>query len=258
MNVLVFDVETVPDTATGSALYGLDGLSEHDIGEAMFARRRAETGGTSDFLRHHLQRIIAISVLLASREHVKVWSLGEPDSPEKEIVQRFFEGIEKYSPTLVSWNGRGFDLPVLHYRALLHGVAAPRYWETGGEDQSFRWNNYLSRFHERHTDLKDVISGYEARASAPLDEVAQMLGFPGKLGMSGADVWDRWLAGDIAAIRDYCETDVLNTYLVWLRFQLIRGRLAEKEYDNDCARVKKMLSADGRPHLKEFLEAWSA
>jgi len=256
MNVLVFDIETIPDTATGRALYGLGELPDRDAGEAMFARRRAETAGASDFLRHHLQRIVAISVLLATREHVKVWSLGEPDSDEAEIIRRFFEGIEKYTPTLVSWNGRGFDLPVLHYRSLLHGVTAPRYWETGGEDQSFRWNNYLSRFHERHTDLKDVLAGYESRASAPLDEIAQMLGFPGKLGMSGADVWDRWLAGEIGAIRDYCETDVLNTYLVWLRFQFIRGRLTDKEYDAECTRVKKMLTADGRPHLKEFLDAW--
>jgi hypothetical protein len=255
-NVLVFDIETVPDTDTGRRLYGLDGLPDRDTGEAMFSRRRHETGGTSDFLRQHLQRIVAISVLLAGREHVKVWSLGEPDSAEAEIVQRFFEGIEKYTPTLVSWNGRGFDLPVLHYRSLLHGIQAPRYWETGAEDQSFRWNNYLGRFHERHTDLKDVISGYEARASAPLDEVAQMLGFPGKLGMSGADVWERWLAGEIDAIRNYCETDVLNTYLVYLRFQLIRGRLTEKGHVQECERVRKMLSADGRPHLKEFLDAW--
>lgn len=257
MNVLVFDVETVPDTDAGRVLYGFGELPDRDAGEAMFARRRHETGGSSDFLRHHLQRIVAISVLLATREHVKVWSLGDADAAEAEIVQRFFEGIEKYSPTLVSWNGRGFDLPVLHYRALLHGIQAPRYWETGADDQSFRWNNYLSRFHERHTDLKDVISGYEARASAPLDEIAQLLGFPGKLGMSGADVWERWLAGEIGAIRDYCETDVLNTYLVYLRFQLIRGRLTEKGYAQECDRLKQMLAADGRLHLAEFLQAWN-
>ena len=71
-------------------------------------------------------------------------------------MKRFFDGIERYSPTLVSWNGGGFDLPVMHYRALINGVTAPRYWETGNDDASFRYNNYLGRYHWRHTDLMDV------------------------------------------------------------------------------------------------------
>ena len=80
-------------------------------------------------------------------------------------------------------------LPVLHYRALLHKVAAPTYWETGDNQQNFRWNNYLSRFHYRHMDLMDLIAGYQNRAFAPLDDIASMLGFPGKMGMSGDKVW---------------------------------------------------------------------
>src|SRR5205085_753389 len=82
---------------------------------------------------------------------LRLWSLGDCGSPEGELVQRFFDGIEKYSPALVSWNGSAFDLPVLTYRALLAGVAAPRFWETGAEDPAFRYNNYLSRYHWRHT-----------------------------------------------------------------------------------------------------------
>src|SRR5699024_9779140 len=109
--------------------------------------------------------------------------------PEEELVQRFFDGIEKFIPTLVSWNGGAFDLPVIHYRALFHGIAGLRYWEIGDEDQSFRWNNYLNRYHQRHLDLMDMLSGYQARAAAPLDEIAVLLGLPGKMGMSGTKVW---------------------------------------------------------------------
>ena len=256
MNVLVFDIETIPDTDAGRRLYGLEGLEDREVGEVMFSRRRRETEGSSDFLRHHLHRVVAIAAVLSSGGRLTVWSLGEPDSAEAELIRRFFEGIDKYTPQLVSWNGRGFDLPVLHYRALLYGVQAPRYWETGAEDQSFRWNNYLNRFHERHTDLMDVIAGYEARASAPLAEMAGILGFPGKMGMSGADVWEHFLAGNIEGIRNYCETDVLNTYLIFQRFQLIRGRLTEAEYAADCLRVRRMLEAEDKPHLHEFLRAW--
>jgi len=256
MNVLVFDIETVPDVASGRCLHDLDGLSDEDVANIMFHKRRQEAG--TDFLRLHLQRIAAISVVLRSRDDIKVWSLGEESADEKEIVQRFFDGIDRYTPTLVSWNGGGFDLPVLHYRALLHGISAPRYWETGDEDQSFRWNNYINRYHERHTDVMDILAAYQPRANAPLDEIATMLGFPGKMGMSGDKVWDAYLAGDIAGIRNYCETDVLNTWLVYLRFELMRGHLTNAEYDAECHRLREYLGRENKPHFAEFLAHWGA
>jgi len=253
-NILVFDIETVPDVEGARRLYGLDGLSDQDVAKAMFHKRRQEAG--TEFLRHHLHRVVAIAVALRSGDRFAVWSLGEVDSPEREIIQRFFDGIERYTPTLVSWNGLGFDLPVLHYRALRHGVSAPRYWETGEDDQSFRWNNYLSRFHYRHTDLMDVLSAYQGRAAAPLDEIATLLGLPGKMGMSGAKVWDHVLAGDRVGVRNYCETDVLNTYLVYLRFELMRGRLDHEGYERETRLVRETLAREARPHLEAFLQAW--
>ena len=226
----------------------------------MFTKRRQDTGGNSDFLKHHLHQIVAISVVLSNSNELKIWSLGDVNSGEKDIVQRFFEGIEKYTPKLVSWNGRGFDLPVLHYRSLLHGIQSPRYWESGHDDQSFRWNNYLSRYHDRHTDLMDVIAGFEFRSIAPLTEIASMLGFPGKMGMDGSKVWDTYLNGDIKAIRDYCETDVLNTYLVYIRYELIRGNFTENSYNRECDRLKTLLKEEGESndHLKQFLGEWDS
>jgi len=255
MNVLAFDIETIPDVATGKRLYGLDGLSDQDVAQAMFAKRREQTGD-SEFLRHHLHRVVAISAVLRQGETLRVWSLGEPESDEAELIRRFYDGIERYTPTLVSWNGGGFDLPVLHYRALLHGISAPRYWETGADDQSFRFNNYISRYHERHTDLMDVIAYYQPRASAPLDEVAQMLGLPGKLGMHGAEVWGQFLAGRIGEIRDYCETDALNTYLIYLRFELMRGNLDDSGWKRETDLVRKTLREANKAHLHAFLDAW--
>lgn len=255
MNVLVFDIETIPDVDAGRRLHGLDGLSDKEVADVMYHLRRQETGG-SDFLRLHMQRIVAISAVLRTRDIVKVWSLGEPDAPEQDLVQRFFDGIERFSPTLVSWNGGGFDLPVLHYRALVHGVVGRRYWDAGDQDRDFRWNNYLSRYHARHTDLMDVLSAYQGRAIAPLDEVATLLGFPGKMGMSGALVWENYLNGNIVGIRNYCETDVLNTYLVYLRFELIRGHLSTEEYQGEYQLLRDTLAKDNKPHLNEFLQAW--
>ena len=256
MNVFVFDIETVPDVETGKRLYDLDGLDAREIASVMMHKRRQETG--HEFLRLHLHRIVAISVALRTRDSFKVWSLGDLDSPEAELVERFYNGIEKYTPTIVSWNGKGFDLPVLHYRALLHGIAASRYWETGDNDNSFRWNNYLSRYHARHTDLMDVLAGYEPRAFAPLDEIATMLGFPGKMGMSGARVWDEYQDGNLEGIRNYCETDVANTYLVYLRFEMIRGHITPAEYKQECQLVRDSLLSEQKPHLSAFVDAWQA
>ncbi len=254
MNTLVFDIETVPDTDFGRRYLELEGLDEADAAQAMMARRREVTG--SDFLPLHQHRVVAISCALRTRDSFNLWTLGTAESDEAELVARFFEGIERYTPELVSWNGSGFDLPVLHYRALRHSVAAPRYWEVGDEDREFRYNNYLGRFHWRHVDLMDVLAGYQFRAAARLDEVAVLLGFPGKLGMSGADVWDAFQAGRIEAIRDYCESDVLNTWLVYLRFQQMRGRLTASEHAAEEDRVAGFLADAGKPHLEEFLRAW--
>ncbi|HEY4128700.1 MAG TPA: 3'-5' exonuclease [Gammaproteobacteria bacterium] len=255
MNILAFDIETIPDLDGGRRLYGFDGLSDEDVGRGMFQKRRQDTGG-SEFLPLHLQRVAAISIALRNRDGFKVWTLGTPESDEKEIIARFFEGIEKFSPDLVSWNGSGFDLPVLNYRALRHGISAPRFWEMGESDQSYKWNNYISRYHWRHTDLMDVLAMFQGRGGAPLDEMAQLCGFPGKLGMHGSQVWEQWLKGNIAGIRDYCETDTLNTYLLYLRFELLRGNLSDEEYRRECAVVRETLKKAAKPHLDEFLAVW--
>ncbi|WP_300521468.1 3'-5' exonuclease [Alcanivorax sp.] len=254
MNVLVFDIETIPDLDGGRRIYDLDGLSDKDTASALLNLRRQENG--TEFLRLHLHRIVAISVVLRSTQGIKVWSLGDEDSSEKELIERFYDGIDRFTPNLVSWNGGGFDLPVLHYRALKHGVQARRYWETGNEDSSFKWNNYLSRYHQRHLDLMDQLALFNARANAPLDQIATLLGFPGKMGMSGGKVFDAFQEGNLKGIRDYCETDVLNTWLVYLRFQLMRGELDPTGYEQELTLLQDYLKAEGHPHVLGFLEAW--
>jgi predicted PolB exonuclease-like 3'-5' exonuclease len=254
MNTLVFDIETVPDTALGRRVFGLHGLSDEQVAQIMFTRRRQDTG--TEFLSHEQHRIVAISVVMRSRDTLKVWSLGDENSSEKELIERFFDGLDKYTPDLVSWNGAGFDLPVLHYRALLHSVTASRYWETGDADRSFRYSNYLSRFHWRHMDLMDILSGFQGRGRASLEAVAGLLGLPGKMGMDGGAVWDAYRCGEHARIRAYCETDVLNTFLIYLRFELMRGNLTADEHGAELARVRQTLNESGAAHHRDFAAAW--
>jgi 3'-5' exonuclease len=253
--VLSFDIETVPDVEGIRLLHGLDGgLADRDVAAMAFQLRRQATGG--DFLPLHLHRVVAISCALRDRDTFRVWSLGAEGDGEGVLIQRFFDGIAKYTPQLVSWNGGGFDLPVLHYRGLKHGVRARRYWDTGDDDREFRFNNYISRYHPRHCDLMDLLSLYQLRASAPLGEFAELLGLPGKLGFDGSQVWDAWQEGRIAEIRRYCETDVVNTYLVFLRFQLMREALTAEQHEAECETVRATLGGSSEPHWKEFLAHW--
>jgi predicted PolB exonuclease-like 3'-5' exonuclease len=253
--VLVFDIETVPDVAGIRKLRDVDpAVSDADVAAMAFQLRRQAVG--HDFLPLHLQRVVAISCALADEETFRVWSIGGNGESEGEIIQRFFDGIEKYTPQLVSWNGSGFDLPVLHYRGLVHAVRAPRYWDTGDDDREFKYNNYISRYHMRHCDVMDLLALYQGRAVAPLDEIAQLLGLPGKLGMDGSQVWDAFLAGRLAEIRNYCETDVVNTYLVFLRFQAMRGSLTQAQHAAQCDLVRATLERSAEPHWKLFLSRW--
>jgi len=256
MHCFSFDIETVPDVEFGREVYGLEGLEDKDVAAAMSFKRQQAVG--HEFLPLHQHRVVAISVALRSGDDFRVWTLGDEDADEAEIVRRFFDGIDRYTPDLVSWNGGGFDLPVLNYRALKHGIQAPRYWEIGESDRDFKWNNYQSRYHWRHTDLMDVLANFNLRASAKLDEISVMLGFPGKLGMDGSKVWDTYLDGGIREIRNYCETDVLNTWLVYLRFEYMRGNLDDKDLKREYELIRSTLKSMDQPHLNEFLAAWPA
>jgi 3'-5' exonuclease len=141
-------------------------------------------------------------------------------------------------------------------------VVADRYWsmgEEGGSDsREFKFNNYISRYHMRHLDLMDLLAMYQPKNNAPLDAMARLCGFPGKLGMDGSQVYAAFLEGKTEDIRRYCETDVMNTYLLYCRFQKMRGGLTEAEYDQEIAMVKATLGtlATGEPHWQEYLAAW--
>jgi len=253
--ILAFDIETIPDAAGLRAIWGLDAeVSDAAVVELASQRRRQATG--NDFLPMHMQRVVAIACVLREGDSVRVWSLGTPSDGERDLVQRFFDGIEKYTPQLVSWNGAAFDLPVLHYRALLHGIAGCCYWDLGDDNKDFRWNNYLNRFHTRHVDLMDMLSGYQNRAWAPLDEIARLCGLPGKLGMDGSQVYPAWRRGEIGAIRSYCETDVANTYLLFQRFQMIRGLVSAQAYAQEVALFRAFLASQDASHWREFAAAW--
>jgi len=266
LNVLVFDIETIPDISSGQKIFDLQGLDDKSTAKAMAHLQQQKTG--SDFLPLYLHKIIAISVVYRGMgddmdNRVSVRSLGDNNSTETELLELFFAEIEERTPTLVSWNGSDFDLPVIHYRTLKNGISAPGYWEKGNNNASFQDDNYLSRYHERHTDLKDVLASYNDNAKAPLDHIAILLGFPGKYGTDGysslaeGSVWDAYQAGNLSGIRDKCESNVLNTYLVYLQYQLMRGEIDKEELVEEISLLRNMLKNSDNEHLRNFLELWA-
>lgn len=255
--ILAFDIETIPDCAGIRRLHDLPAdLPDHDVAEIAFQKRRVQTG--NDFLPPHLQRVIVISCVARDDEGVKIFSIGEPERDEKASIHRFFDSIERKIPQLVSWNGKGFDIPVLNHRALLHGISCTRFWESGDDDQAFRYNNYLNRYQTRHLDLMDQLAMFNSRNFAPLDDLARLANLPGKRGMAGNEVWPQYQKGNIQAIRDYCEVDVVNTFVLFLRFQMVRGLVTPDRFQAECVELRATLEKRPEPHWREFLSRWEA
>lgn len=265
--ILAFDIETVPDCAGVRLLEDLPAdLPDHQVADLAFAAQREKT--QSDFLPHYLQKVVAIACVLRwfdkknSQMRIHAASLGKPEDDEAALIAAFFDLIERFNPQLVSWNGGGFDLPTLHYRALQHGISAPNYWDNGVFNRDKKWNFYTNRYHEQHIDLMDVLSMYQARAVAPLDKMAKLCGFPGKMGLDGGQVWQSFCAGALPEIRAYCETDAANTYLLFLRFQRMRGHLSADKYQAEMDLFRHYLQTQSKHehsvHWQQFLDLWQA
>ena len=252
---IAFDIETIPDLKSGEKLYGLEGISPSDAAKAMLAERRRKIPDAV-MVPLYLHQIVAISVVVRwGTDNFMIKSLGDLQSSERQLLVDFFRSIEK-NPVLISWNGNGYDLPVLQYRALMHSIPSVKFWDTGEFDREAKWNNYQNRYHKCNVDLMDVMARYSGRNFAPLDDISRLLGLPGKIGVGGEGVFDAYLAGELEEIRNYCEIDALNTYLVYLRLQLIRGHYSLDQYHEENQKVYRWLGQSGKAHFQEYADAW--
>lgn len=264
--LFVFDIETVPDTEAAAGLLGRDaveGKNTEELQQALEQYHLDITGGKNAFLRQPFHKVVAISFLEAEigREGgAELYTLkelrsgGTEKSDEEELIKGFFQYFSRNTPRLVSFNGRTFDLPVLQYRAMKYGVASPALHQSGD-----KWNSYTSRYSmDWHCDLLEALSSFGASARIRLNEVCSILGFPGKFGVDGSKVATMYEEGKVAEIRDYCETDVLNTYLVYLRWMQHTGMLSRDHYNQAIGEVLGYIDAEkqARPCLEEFFVAW--
>jgi 3'-5' exonuclease len=227
----------VPDLQGFVAANTLGGKTDDEILEAMGDR----------FPKHIYHSIVCIGALVARREQGAwaVESLGAPhvgERTEKQLIAAFVDRIAELSPQLVIFNGNSFDLPVLRYRAMINEVAAP----------GLAARPYFNRYSDDAIDLCDVLSSFSAQSKASLNELSKILGLPGKPeGIDGGEVHRYLREGRIKEIADYCETDIVNTYRVWLRYELFRGRLSAGEYEASHHCLVEYLSEkrESKPHL---------
>ncbi|MCD6034336.1 MAG: uncharacterized protein K0R63_77 [Rickettsiales bacterium] len=262
-SLFVFDIETIPDTDAVFNLTGVQSDDPNELRQALTDYHLEVTDGKNSFPRQPFHKVVAISFLEADihydgvKENYSFRTLrsgGNEESSEKELVQGFFHYLEKRKPRLISFNGRTFDLPVLKYRAMVHGIHAGWLYHSGD-----KWNNYMQRYSlEWHCDLLEALSDFGASARIKLNEVCSVLGLPGKFGVDGSKVHELYDQKKIAEIRHYCETDVLNTYLLYLRFMQHRGQLTPTSYNDAVEDILAFIRKEShdRPYLNKFQEAW--
>lgn len=264
-NIFVFDIETIPDDESALNLIGEEKTDLGDIKKRREALREYHleiTDGKNDFLRQPFHKVVAISFLVASIEYNnegqevlkfrEVRSGGTKDSTEKELIKGFFSTIDKLKPKIVSFNGKTFDIPVLKYRAMKYGITGEFFHNAGNKYESYS-NRYALGW---HCDLIDALSDFGASARIKLNEVCSILNFPGKFGVDGSLVTEMYDKGEVEDIRNYCETDVLNTYLVYLRYALHLGKIRLDNYNSAIDDIKDFLKDSNQAHFQDFYTAW--
>ena len=250
--VLVFDIETITDVAAGSRIYNLS-VPEHEAAQALSKIRRLESGG--EFPRLHLHEIVCISGLWVDDHEIKLFSFSREHHNEAEILSKFLSIFDKRQPQLVSWNGSQFDLPVILLRAMYYGLSAAKLLDQGEFDTQRRYNNYQNRYHQRHLDLMDAMAMFQNRHFQKLDDIACLLGFPGKRVGGGYRVPEQVAQQDWLGLTQYCEGDVLNTWLIYLRWQLLKGFLTTDAHRQWVQRSIQFLAQ--LPQHQDFLNLWA-
>ncbi|MBL6665251.1 MAG: 3'-5' exonuclease [Rickettsiales bacterium] len=263
-NLFIFDIETIPDVDSGANLLDMKDSSKEEIREAMSKYHLDITDGRSDFLRQPFHKIVAISFVECEivRDFdggefyriVDVRSGGDLMADEADLVRGFFGHLKKKLSRLVSFNGRSFDLPVLKYRAMKHGVECGWLYKNGD-----KWNNYNQRYSlDWHCDLAEAFSDFGASARVKMNELCSVFNLPGKIGVDGSKVSEMYDNNQLKEIRDYCETDVLNTYLLYLFYQHHTGTLKSDAFKKSIDEMKKFLEglSKERAHFGEFLKEW--
>ncbi len=253
---LVFDIESVPDVELIKKVKYSNLEIEDQAAVVRFQEEiLTNSGGLTTFIPVTFQYPVSICVLKVREDFtiVDLASLDEPHFRPREMVRLFWMGVEKqYSnATLITFNGRGFDIPLLEMMAFRYGFTVQRHFK---DKYAARY-----RFGTKHIDLHDWLSNYNAvRLQGGLDLLAKVLGKPGKMETKGEEVYDMFLQGKLKEINEYCIHDVLDTYFVFLRTRVLLGELAIEREQEIVQSAKVFISENGDriPAFRIYLENW--
>ncbi|AFI06037.1 3'-5' exonuclease [Helicobacter cetorum] len=231
----VFDIETTPNVSLCKEHFHLEEESDLRVCELSFEKQKEKSG--SEFLPLYLHKIISISAVIGDDygKFIKVGNFGqnkESFTSEKELLEDFFNYFNAKKPRLVSFNGRGFDIPLLTLKALKYNLTLDAFY-----NQENKWENYRSRYSEQfHLDLMDSLSHYGSVRGLNLNGICAMTNIPGKFDVSGdlvhAIYYDTTLSEveKKTTIENYCQSDVLNTYWLFLKYEVLKGALNTEQY----------------------------
>lgn len=238
--ICVFDIETIPDVTLIRKIFGFEG-DDREVSLLAMSDQEAKSGNS--FLPLPFHKVVAISAVIADDFGIfrKVSSIEGKD--EKEMIKNFLNFINQKNPKLISFNGRSFDMPLLMLRAMQYNLTCNAYFEVDNNELGkSKWENYRTRFSNRfHVDVMDHLCEFGAVRGLKLDLVCSMVGLPGKYDVHGDQVMELFYAGEIEKIKEYCESDVLNTYWLFLKYEVLKGNMTIEDYQRALATMQENL-----------------
>ncbi len=253
---LVFDVESIPDgSLIHKVKYPEEEIKAHDAVIKYQQEILEGSNGSTDFIPVTFQYPVSICIGKVAEDFslIDIVVLDKPEYRASEMTRLFWHGVENLynHASMVTFNGRGFDIPLLELMAYRYGFSAKRHFKD-------KWAG-RNRFGTKHIDLQDWMSNYNAiRMNGGLNLLAKVLGKPGKMGTKGNEVYDMHCRGLIQEINDYCVHDVLDTYFVFLRTRVMLGEIPISREQDIVAQTKKFLADNNEknPAYKSYLENW--
>lgn len=242
---MVFDCETILDVELLKKGFkqafierGINTEQYNDLELSKKAMEIQKEQSGSEFLPICYHQVISIAAVFCDEfgNFNKVGNFkavgDSKEEKEKSLIQAFLDYLNRKQPKLVSYNGRGFDMPMLLLRAMKYRLSANAYFEENNSQfNKNKWENYRQRYCERfHLDLLEVLGNYGAVRNLKLDVLANLVGFPGKYDTGGDMVLDMYYAGKLEQIDTYCQSDVLNTYGLYLNYEILKGNLSVQDY----------------------------
>ena len=231
MTEIIIDIETIPDLEYGKEYMNLDGLADQDIIRAMTFRFLQQSG--SEFPPLNMHKIIAISFLKVSSEKTTMKTLSIDEYTEEAMLRSLHEELENGVSRLISWNGLAFDVPVIHIRSMIYELVSSEVFISPS----------------KHLDLKNEISFAQTDKILGLGTLSKQMGSTGKPLDSGKMVWDLYLEKAFSEIAEYCESDVINTYLIYLSYQVLSRIIDNKEKQSKLKELIEFIKNHNPSHM---------